>query len=391
MAIVVAEKATETVTDQGKEVSWPLMVAVLGLTCLPIGLIWDISHHTTIGRDSFWTPAHIIIQLGGILPAAVFCFLAVRMTFLEPGNNAGAISIAGIRAPVGAWVTMWGCLAMLTSAPFDDWWHNAYGLDVKIISPPHAVLGIGMLAVSMGVLLYVYSSQNRAGNTRKAGLICAIATGVMLALVADFLTEFTWPNLQRTSTFYKRVSFLIPLILVMAARASSVRMPATIAAAGYMAVYIFMILALPLFPAEPKLAPVYHKVTHMVPPAFPMLLIVPAAAIDLLEWIGRKKLPARWWRDWILSFFFAAAFLGLMVLVHWHFSAFLLSDAADNRFFARDGHWPYFAQPGDWMNTFWNRDKDPITAGNLGKAFLRAFAASRLALWLGNYLLKLKR
>ncbi len=30
---------------------------------------------------------------------------------------------------------------MITSAPFDDWWHNAYGLDVKILSPPHVVAG----------------------------------------------------------------------------------------------------------------------------------------------------------------------------------------------------------------------------------------------------------
>src|SRR5262245_13279652 len=37
-----------------------------GLACLPIGLLWDISHHSTIGRDTFWTPAHIVIQLGGI-------------------------------------------------------------------------------------------------------------------------------------------------------------------------------------------------------------------------------------------------------------------------------------------------------------------------------------
>ena len=30
---------------------------------------------------------------------------------------------------------------------------------------------------------------------------------------------------------------------------------------------------LPLFPAEPKLGPVYYNVTHFVPPAFPLLLL----------------------------------------------------------------------------------------------------------------------
>ena len=34
-------------------------------------------------------------------------------------------------------------------------------------------------------------------------------------------------------------------------------------------------------PATPKLAPIYNQVTHMVPPPFPLLLFVPAIAIDL--------------------------------------------------------------------------------------------------------------
>ena len=69
----------------------------------------------------------------------------------------------------------------------------------------------------------------------------------------------------------------------------------------------------------------------------------------------------------------------------------LLSDAADNRFFARSGHWPYFAQPGDWVNRFWDRDNDPITLKGIALAFLRAFISARIGLLLGNYLLRLKR
>ena len=55
-------------------------VAVAGLACLPIGLLWDISHHSTIGRDTFWTPAHILIQLGGIVPALLFAAIALKTT-----------------------------------------------------------------------------------------------------------------------------------------------------------------------------------------------------------------------------------------------------------------------------------------------------------------------
>lgn len=393
-------------------------LAVAGLACLPVGLLWDISHHSTIGRDTFWTPAHILIQLGGIVPALLFASIALRTTFQgTQGQRDGAVSFWGFRAPLGVWVTVWGAVAMVTSAPFDDWWHNRYGLDVRIVSPPHAVLGLGMFAVGMGVLLFVFSSENRAesGQRKGSGLISALAVGVLVVLWADFVTEFTWPNLQHTSHFYGAVSTPFPLLLVLAARASRMRGAATIAAAAYMLVYIAMIVLLPLFPAHPKLAPIYHPVDHMVPPAFPLLLIVPAMAIDAIEWLfgraargaGRQRPPgcpplvtsielshvprARWWRDWLLALVFAAVFLGLIFAVQWPFASFLLSDAADNRFFARNGHWPFFVQPGDWMNRFWDLNKDPITAQGLGRAFLCAFFSARAGLWLGNYLLRLRR
>ena len=382
-------------------------VAVAGLACLPIGLLWDISHHSTIGRDTFWTPAHILIQLGGIVPALLFAAIALKTTFrgTQQARDA-AVSFWGFRAPLGVWVTIWGSLAMMTSAPFDDWWHNRYGLDVKIVSPPHAVLGLGMFAVGMGVLLFVFSSQNRVAGAHRprGGVICALAAGVMIALWGDFTTEFTWPNLQHAAYFYSVVCTPFPLLLVLAARASRTHAAATIAAATYMLLYIVIILVLPLFPAHPKLAPIYHPVDHMVPPAFPLLLIVPAAAIDAIEWLFTRaskspqnapsETPVRrrgWWRDWLLAGAFAVVFLGVVFAAQWPFSAFLLSDAADNRFFARSGHWPYFAQPGEWMNRFWDFEHDPITFKGIALALLRAFFSARIGLWFGNYLLRLKR
>ena len=398
MALTAAEKLPRSV-----------YVAVAGLACLPIGLLWDISHHSTIGRDTFWTPAHILIQLGGIVPALLFASIALKTTFHGTQEERGAsVSFWGLRAPLGVWVTIWGAIAMMTSAPFDDWWHNRYGLDVKIVSPPHAVLGLGMFAVGMGVLLFVFSSQNRANSERQTrnGLICALAVGVMIALSADFATEFTWPNLQHASFFYSVVSGLAPLLLVLAARAAKVRGAATIAAATYMSIYIVMILVLPLFPAHPKLAPIYHPVDHMVPPAFPLLLIVPAVAIDAISWLfarsskaARQQEPLvntpvlrpRWWHDWLLAFVFAR-FSQRHLAVQWPFSSFLLSDAADNRFFARSGHaGSYFAHPGDWVNTFWDLTEDPMTPKGFALAFLRAFFSARIGLWLGNFFLRLKR
>jgi hypothetical protein len=400
---IAALPQTPTAPAHSEKLPLSVYLAVVGLACLPIGLLWDISHHSTIGRDTFWTLAHIVIQLGGIVPALLLAAMALKITFRGTQEERDAsVSFFGFRAPLGVWVTVWGAMAMMTSAPFDDWWHNRYGLDVKIVSLPHAVLGLGMFSVGMGVLLFVFSSQNRANteNRARSGWTCAIAVGVMTALCGDFATEFTWPNLQHASFFYIVVSTPFPMLLVLAARASKVRAGATIAAATYTLIYIGMILVLPLFPAQPKLAPVYLPVDHMVPPAFPLLLIVPAVIIDVINWLATRSesprsdtlsLRPRWWHDWMLAAVFAAVFLAIIFAVQWPFSTFLLSDAADNRLFARDGHWPYFVQPGDWMNRFWDLDTDPISLAGMVLAFVCAFISARVGLSLGSYLLRLKR
>ena len=53
--------------------TWFARVIVLGAISIVVGILWDISWHRTIGRDSFWTPAHMAIYLGGILGGGDNC------------------------------------------------------------------------------------------------------------------------------------------------------------------------------------------------------------------------------------------------------------------------------------------------------------------------------
>ncbi len=171
---------------------WHVSAMLVGSTSIVVGILWDISWHMTIGRDTFWTPAHMAIYLGGVLAGICGGWLALKTTFAgTPGERGVAVRFWGFRAPLGAWVAVWGAIAMLTSAPFDDWWHNAYGLDVEILSPPHTVLAAGMIAIQLGTMLLVLAPQNRAaeGRGRALGIAFLYTAGAVLSIVGAAVRE----------------------------------------------------------------------------------------------------------------------------------------------------------------------------------------------------------
>jgi hypothetical protein len=104
---------------------------------------------------------------------------------------------------------------------------------------------------------------------------------------------------------------------------------------------------LQLVPAVPKLGPVYQNITHLVPPDFPLLLIVPAFVFDIV----RRHLTTlnRWSQAAILGATSLASFLA----VQWPFANFLMSPVSRNRFFATD-NLPYFIPPAShWGRSAW--------------------------------------
>lgn len=382
-----ARATSAAVVDSG---FWPSVLLTTALTSMAIGVIWDISWHETIGRDTFWTPAHMAIYLGGVLSGFTGGWMAIRHTFLAgPAERDASVSVFGARAPLGAWVAIWGALAMITSAPFDDWWHNAYGLDVKILSPPHAVLGLGMFGISVGALLMVLTRQNRlqdAGATKGSGLF-VYTGGVFVLLGSVFILEYIFPNSQHSANFYIACAMLFPTRLVAMSCAGRISWPATRIAAVYMVFMCGLDWLLALFPAQPKLAPIFNPVTHMVPLPFPLLLIFPAIAIDL---IMRKASDWKGWPKQIgLSLLLGAAFFGALILVQWPFAKFLLSPQADNWFFMGNRIWNYSARLGDWQTRFW--ESDSMTFAAALKIWILAAVGAGLGLFFGRWMRKVRR
>jgi len=366
---------------------WTSFLMAFALTSIAIGVTWDISWHESIGRDTFWTPAHMAIYLGGTLAGFVAGWLAIRDTFLcRDANRDFSVSLFGARAPLGAWVAIWGATAMLTAGPFDDWWHNAYGLDVKIISPPHVVLGLGMLGISVGVLLLVLSRQNRFPDSSTKGSGLFIYTGgVFLLLGSVFLLEYIYPNRQHGGMFYKVCALMFPARLIAIGRSARVSWPTTRIAAVFMAFACAMDWILALFPAHPKLAPIFNPITHMVALPFPLLLIFPAFAIDL---ILRKTGDTNWPKRIAIALALGTAFLAVFIPVQWFFSRFLISHHAENWFFMGDRIWSYGNHRSDWQNQFWQPDFNMM---DVLKSWLFASAGSWVGLFLGDWMRKVRR
>jgi hypothetical protein len=142
---------------------------------------------------------------------------------------------------------------------------------------------------------------------------------------------------------------------------------------------------LQLFPATPKLAPIYNPVDHMVPMGFPLLLVVPALAFDLLV----KRMRER--NDWLLAGAMAVAFVATFFVTQWFFSEFLLSAAADNAVFMGGRTWSYGDRLGAWTHEFWDPEQQPLTLLT-GALFLAlAFVSARLGLSRGRWMREVVR
>src|SRR6201982_3721090 len=62
-------------------IPWFVWSGIVSVSSICFGLYWDISWHMTIGRDTFWTPAHLLIQFGGILDAVTCTYHIFSTTF----------------------------------------------------------------------------------------------------------------------------------------------------------------------------------------------------------------------------------------------------------------------------------------------------------------------
>src|SRR5580692_6808963 len=375
---------------------WYLWFGALAVTSASIGGAWDVSWHRSIGRDTFWTPAHLAIQACGVMAAIICAYLMLVNTFGRSAKLKDAsVNVLGFRAPLGAFIAAWGGIAMITSAPFDNWWHAAYGLDVKIVSPPHTLLILGMRAVAVGILFLILAAMNRASSegtltgeqtSKKLQRLFLYVGGLIVAGQMFFLIEYTWDVQLHSVIAYIAMGIAIPLVFAILSQASRYKWAATTTAAVYMIFAIAEILILPLFPAQPKLGPVFNPITHFVPAKFPILIIVPALALDLF-WQKTKA-----WKPWKVALVSGFLFVAVLTIVEWPFANFLLSKASENRFFGTM-YFDYNSRPDgyDRLRQFFHPDHGITLYWGLLRAAIYASISTWIGLSFGRWMRSVQR
>ena len=178
-----------------------------------------------------------------------------------------------------------------------------------------------------------------------------------------------------------------PIWFAAVSRASHNRWAATLATAFYILLHISFMAALQLVPAQPKLGPVYRNITHLVPPDFPLLIIVPAIVFDVLSHQMTKR--TRVGQSVVLG----GACLGSFLAVQWPFANFLMSPASRNWFFATN-NLPYFVPAGSaWARYAWVPTEATTEqfALRMGLALLAAIGTILLGFSWGEWMSRLRR
>jgi hypothetical protein len=317
---------------RAKSVPWYIWLSLIAVTSTTVGLYWDISWHIGIGRDTFWTPAHLAIQFGAVITGLSCAYLILHTTFsANSALSENSVTIWGFRGPLGAFIAAWGGFCMLTSAPFDNWWHNSFGLDVMILSPPHVVLLMGIFAMGLGGLILTASEMNLTNEHSRQRLNPMVIYGgsllfsLLYMLALEYLGDQT---LMHSAIYYRVLGMIAPVVLVGLARASGRRWAASTVAAIYTGLWLAGNWIFPLFPAQARLGPVFTPITHMVPLGFPVLVLPGAIVLDLV--LDHFSGHSDTWNAVVGG----TGFLAVSLAVNRPFAYFMMSPYARNWFFA---------------------------------------------------------
>ena len=158
-----------------------------------------------------------------------------------------------------------------------------------------------MTGIRFGTVVLVMSEMNRAEGEYRERLerLLFFSFIFLFGMTIGIAQEYTFRFFMHGATFYLVAALIAPILMAAIAALRGTPGPRR-SLQRFIRPPLAFTWILPLVPAEPKLGPVYQKITHLIPPDFPPLLIVPAIVFDLVRrrtggW-NRWAQAARWAR-----------------------------------------------------------------------------------------------
>ena len=377
-------------------------VSVIASMCVILGILWDIAWHISIGRDGLFSAPHVVTYVGAAAAGFFSGYQVLKTSFWgTPLEKGKMVNFWGIfYGSLGGLFCIWGGIASLSSAPFDDWWHSTYGLDVQILSPPHTILLLGLLSVQMGAMVSVLSflnqkeaisslsGQENANRTKRLQWMFMLTAAFFVTSIFTFLDETLNRWSMHNISYYQVASVAFPFILLATGRASGLKWSTTYICLIFMVFQWAVNATIRLFPAEPLLGPIHNPVTTYQTLGFPMLLFVPALVIDWL----RAKFSTK--NDWLLALILGLAFTTVVFAVQYPFGNFLLESPLTRNWFWGTNSWS-FQSDTDWEYRYkfapWNDKSIAQWTVGLGLALIFSIISSRIGLAWGNWMKQIQR
>jgi hypothetical protein len=210
-----------------------LTIGYWSLSTALIGFIWDVAWHADTGRDlELFTVPHTLIVLGllGLCAAAAAAVAIASHDQAPTGWRWRRLRMPFSALPLGAA----GAGAVL-GFPLDDLWHAAYGIDVTMWSPTHLLM-IGGASLAPLALWLMAAEAGQLWSRRRLG------AGAVLLGLSTFQLEFDMGIPQWQLLFQPALIAVASGIGLVAARAALGRGGALLAAAGFLAIRLPMLL-----------------------------------------------------------------------------------------------------------------------------------------------------
>lgn len=197
---------------------WRLLRILLGLQVTALAAMflsghWDAAEHAKGTVDSFWYPPHYGIYFG-ILVASLLS--GAGLLLLVWGSPVSPFQ--ALKQNTALTLVVVANVLGFTGAPADALWHQIFGIDLTVWSPPHLHLLLGEVLAALACVVYFLAPPRRGDQLlqplrgQHMGRTLAIVGVLVLALLMSSFLFFEYEAGSRSQLVLARPRWVFPLL-----------------------------------------------------------------------------------------------------------------------------------------------------------------------------------